>query len=152
MVEFLARKVQKNVRELEGSLNRLVAYSRLTKQPITLELATQLHIDSAAGGARPSVTPEQVIEAVASHFRVSREALLGRRRDKSTALARQVVMYLLREELSLGFSEIGRILGGKDHATVIHAVGRINYELNTNSPVRQEVLSIKEALFTPQPH
>ncbi|MDP3062760.1 MAG: chromosomal replication initiator protein DnaA [Chloroflexota bacterium] len=146
VLEFLARKVQKNVRELEGSLNRLVAYAALTGHSITIETAQQALADLLVDASRRKATPDQVIEATGRLFNVTKEALYGKRRDKQTAQARQVTMYLLREELGLPFTEIGRLLGDRDHSTVIHAVGKINYDINVDTALRKAVLDIKERL------
>ena len=81
------------------------------------------------------------------YYRVSTEALLGRGRTKRIAQARQVAMYLLSYELEMSPTQIGRILGGRDHATVIHGAGKINGEINEDSQLRQDVLTIKEAIF-----
>jgi chromosomal replication initiator protein len=146
VVEFLARKVQKNVRELEGSLNRLAAYAALTGHAITVETAQQALADLLVDASRRAATPSQVIESVANRFNVNRGALSGKRRDKQTAQARQVAMYLLREELGLPFTEIGRLLGDRDHSTVTHAVGKINYDINVDTVLRKTILEVKERL------
>ena len=81
-------------------------------------------------------------------YKVSPADLLGRNRSKTIALARQVAMYLLIYELELSPTEVGRLLGGRDHSTVIHGAGKINGELNEDYQLRQDVLNIKEAIFT----
>lgn len=151
VVEFVARKVQKNVRELEGSLNRIVAYARLSSSPITVELASRALAELFSDQGRRSLTPERVLEAVTGHFGVERSTLVGKRREKGVALARQVAMYLLREELNLPLTDIGRLLGGKDHSTVIHACGKIAYEMNVDPQLRKSILEIKEALYQERP-
>jgi chromosomal replication initiator protein len=148
IIELIAKRVQKNVRELEGSLNRLVAYSQLMSVPITLDSTSRILDDLSADTARHAIDPERIIEEVSHHYKVSGEELLGKGRTKKVAQARQVVMYLLMYELEMSPTQVGRLLGGRDHATVIHGAGKINGEINEDSQLRQDVLTIKEAIFT----
>ena len=148
VIELIAKRVQKNVRELEGSLNRVVAFSQLMNCPVNLETTSRILDDLNSDAARHSIDPEQIIQAVSSNFKVSPEELLGRRRTKKIAQARQVAMYLLIYELELSPTQVGRLLGGRDHATVIHGAGKINGEINEDGQLRQDVLTTKEAIFT----
>ena len=149
VIELIAKRVQKNVRELEGSLNRIVAFSQLMNTPVNLESTSRILDDLSSDAARHSIDPEQIIKAVSHYFRVSPEELLGRSRTQKIAQARQVAMYLLIYELELSPTQVGRLLGGRDHATVIHGAGKINGEVNEDGQLRQDVLTIKEAIFTP---
>ena len=148
IIEFIAKRVQKNVRELEGSLNRLVAYSDLMNVPVTLDLAAQVLQDLAADAARHSPDPGRIIDEASKYYKVSTPELLGRSRTKKIALARQVAMYLLMYELEMSPTQIGRLLGGRDHSTVIHGAGKINAGINEDHQLRLAVLTIKEALFS----
>ena len=148
ITEFVAKKVQKNVRELEGCLNRIEALAKLTGRPITVELASQAIADFMPDLSRRSVGPDRIMEEVTKKFRVSNDNLTGASRKKGIVRARHVAMYLLHEELGMKDTEIGRLLGGRDHATVINAVGKVNYEINVDSHLRQDVLDIKEAIFS----
>ncbi len=147
IIELIAKRVQKNVRELEGSLNRMVAYSQLMNVAINLESTSNILDGVISDTARHTIEPESIIEEVGDYYRVSTEALLGRGRTKRIAQARQVAMYLLSYELEMSPTQVGRILGGRDHATVIHGAGKINGEINEDSQLRQDVLTIKEAIF-----
>ena len=147
IIEFIAKRVQKNVRELEGSLNRVVAYSDLMNIPVTIELAVNVLQDLATDAARHSIDPDKIIDQVSKYFGIEAVDILGRRRTKIIALSRQIVMYLLSYELEMSPTQIGRILGGRDHATVIHGAGKINAEINEDHQLRQDVLTIKESLF-----
>ena len=147
IIELIAKRVQKNVRELEGSLNRMVAYSQLMNVAINLESTSGILDGVISDAARHTIEPERIIEEVGDYYRVSTEALLGRSRTKRIAQARQVAMYLLSYELEMSPTQIGRILGGRDHATVIHGAGKINGGINEDSQLRQDVLTIKEAIF-----
>ena len=149
VIELIAKRVQKNVRELEGSLNRLVAFSQLMNWPVNLETTSRILDDLNSDAARHSIDPEQILKAVSRNFKVSPEDLLGRSRTQKIAQARQVAMYLLIYELELSPTQVGRLLGGRDHATIIHGAGKINGEINEDGQLRQDVLTIKEAIFTP---
>ena len=146
VLELLAERVHKNIRELEGNLNRVVAYAQLTNSDITPELVKRAVADLTDAGRDRQVSDELVLDAVASYYRVDKETLKGRKRDKKTALARQVAMYLLKEDANLGSTAIGRILGGKDHTTVLHGCKTIENQQNVDSQLRREIISIRETL------
>jgi chromosomal replication initiator protein len=148
VIELIAKRVQKNVRELEGSLNRVVAYSQLMNTPITLESTSRMLDDLTSDTARHAIDPERIIEEVSHQYKVSVGELLGKGRRKNVAQARQVAMYLLMYELEMSPTDVGRLLGDRDHSTVIHGAGKINGEVNEDAQLRQNVLSIKEAIFT----
>jgi chromosomal replication initiator protein len=149
VIELIAKRIQKNVRELEGSLNRMVAHSQLMNVPITMESASHILDAVTTDKSRDSIEPIRILDAVASHFRVETSSLIARGRTRKIALARQVAMYLLIHELEMSPTQVGRLLGDRDHATVIHGAGKINGEINEDSDLRRDVLAIKEAIFTP---
>ncbi|MCL0053560.1 chromosomal replication initiator protein DnaA, partial [Dehalococcoidia bacterium] len=147
VVELIAKRVQRNVRELEGSLNRVVAYSQLMNVNITLESTLQILNETAPETDARSIDPQRIFEQVAIFYALSVGDLIAKNRTKKVALARQVAMYLLIHELELSPTQVGRLLGGRDHSTVIHGAGKINGEVAENGQLRQEVLAIKEAIF-----
>lgn len=146
VLQFLAERIHNNVRELEGNLNRVAAYAQLTGGAISIDLVKTALADTLNPRSDRKLSAELVINTVASYFSTDEETLKGRRRDKQTALARQVAMYLLREEASLPLAAIGRILGGKDHTTVLHACQRITHRTNTDPHLRRDVINIRGAL------
>ena len=148
IIELVAKRVQRNVRELEGCLNRLMLHSKMMSQPITVHSTSLILDDLTADRARHSIEPDRIIEEVGRHFKVTGPELLGKGRTKKVAQARQVAMYLLMYELEMSPTQVGRLLGGRDHATVIHGAGKINGEINEDPQLRQSVLTIKDALFT----
>ncbi|MBM3943513.1 MAG: chromosomal replication initiator protein DnaA [SAR202 cluster bacterium] len=153
VLELIAKRVQRNVRELEGALNRVMAFSRFERPDgsgpaITLESASRVLDELAASSARDSIDPERIVQEVSRHYRVSVPELLGKGRTQKVAQARQVAMYLLHTELEMSATDVGRLLGGRDHSTVIHGAGKISAEINEDSRLRQDVLNIKEAIFT----
>ncbi len=144
---FIAKRIQANIRELEGALNRVTAYARLVNAPVTTDLAAQALLDITTSETKRMLAPELVIDAVAQYFNLSPDVLRGKRRDKAVALARQIAMYLLREEMELSWTEIGRSLGGKDHSTVLHGYQKIASEAEISPALRQDILDIREALY-----
>jgi len=147
VIELIAKRVQRNVRELEGSLNRMVAYSQLMNVNITLESTLQILNEMAPEADARSIDPQRIFEQVAIFYALSVGDLMAKNRTKKVALARQVAMYLLIYELELSPTQVGRLLGGRDHSTVIHGAGKINGEVTENGQVRKDVLAIKEAIF-----
>lgn len=114
VLDCIAHQVQQNVRELEGSLNRIIAYAKLTRAAMTPELATKAIRAIATKATKTAIiTPELIIEAVVNVFQIAPRDLKSKRRDKEIVLARQVAMYLLRKEASCSPTQIGQVLGGK---------------------------------------
>jgi chromosomal replication initiator protein len=148
VVEYIAQKDQSNIRELEGALNKVLFRSRMADQPISLPLAMEALTDAAVGERRARTTPAGVVDAVAVHYGVSLRDLRGRARTKDVVLPRQVAMYLLREETDSSLVAIGKELGGKDHTTVMHGINQIKQALITDTSLRSQVMSIREAIFT----
>ena len=145
VLDFIARQVQSNIRELEGALNRVIAYARLTGSALTPELAGSALADLMA---RPTmVTLDELVMTVADFYSIPRDDLLGRGRNKELVHPRQVVMYLAREELQLTLPQIGESLGGRDHTTVIYGVEKITQAIDSDDAVRREVLAIRERLY-----
>ena len=147
VIELIAKRVQRNVRELEGSLNRMVAYSQLMNVNITLEMTLQILNEMAPETDARSIDPQRIFEQVAMFYALTVGDLMAKNRTKKVALARQVAMYLLIYELELSPTQVGRMLGGRDHSTVIHGAGKINGEVNENGQIRRDILAIKEAIF-----
>jgi chromosomal replication initiator protein len=146
VLHYLAERIHKNIRELEGSLNRVIAFADLMGTPVTVDLVKRAIADMVETAAERQIPEIVVIDTVAAHFGVSVETLKGRKRDKKTSLARQVAMYLLREESQLGQTAIGHALGGKAHNTVMHGCERIANQLNVDPHLRRDIINIREAL------
>jgi len=145
VLDFIARQVQSNIRELEGALNRVLAYARLTGSQLTPELASSALADLMA---RPTtVTLDELVLTVSDFYSISRDELLGRGRNREFVHPRQVVMYLAREELQLTLPQIGESLGGRDHTTVIYGVDKITQSIDSDDSIRREVLAIRERLY-----
>jgi chromosomal replication initiator protein len=151
VVEYIAQRDKSNTRELEGALNRVIAYSRLGNRPISLSLALEALASGSAGARRGDLSAEQIIEAVARVFHVDVQAMSGRGRSKEIVLPRQIAMYLMREETHASLVDIGRALGGRDHTTVIHGIEKIEAQLQDDPALRSQVMSIREDLLAAHP-
>ena len=145
-LELLGERISRNIRELEGILNRAVAYSQLTKRPLDAELARHVIEGTLDNSARHQPTEQETLDAVSAHFGVDLETLRGRKRDKKTALARQVAMYILREDVQMNASAIARALGRKDHTTVLYGCKTIERQQNADAKLRRDILQVREAL------
>ncbi len=143
---YLAERIHKNIRELEGGLNKVIAFADLMGTPVTIDLVKSALADVVETAAERQIPDSVVVDTVATYFGVDVETLKGRKRDKKTAKARQVAMYLLREESQLGLATIGQVLGGKDHTTVRHGCDRITNQLSVDASLRRDVINIRETL------
>jgi chromosomal replication initiator protein len=148
VAEYIAQKDQSNIRELEGALNKVLAFSQITGQALTLQLAMEALTDASISNRRRTVTSANVVDAVSRHYDVTLRELTGRARTKEIVLPRQVAMYLLREETGSSLVDIGHELGKRDHTTVMHGITKIERELTTNTSLRTQIMAIREALYT----
>lgn len=144
VLSFIAEHVQTNIRELEGSLNRVVAYAGFKRLPLSPEIAREALGDMVFNHQR--ATPAQVLAAVCRHYGTDEAALRGKQRDKEIVLPRQVAMYLLRTETGASLPQIGEALGGRDHSTILHGYSKIANEVNENNALRKDVMSIRDML------
>jgi chromosomal replication initiator protein len=145
VVDFLANRTQTNIRELEGSLNQLLAYCEMRGLNPDLHIATNL---LGSGKSRPKhLTPKSIIEKTAKHFKISLEDITGSKRDKDIVTPRQIAMYIMRDELHLSYPKIAKELGRKDHTTAIHSVEKITKESTEDPDLRTAIASIKERLY-----
>ncbi len=146
VLEFIAQHIKQNIRELEGSLNRVVAYAKLLRTIVTPELASEALEDIATRQPKTPPSPALLLEAVASYFNLEVIDLRSNRRDKQTTMARQIAMYLLREETDFSLSKIGRELGGRQPIIVSQAHKKISAELNSDLNLKQKILGIHQRL------
>jgi chromosomal replication initiator protein len=142
---LIAQRIQDNIRELEGSLNRLIAFSRLTGRVITEELCLQAIADLAPQQKRPR-PPEAVLDAVGAYFNISAVQLCSKARDKRLVRARHIAMVLLRDDAHRPLTEIGRILGNRDHSTVVHGLNRMQQTFYSDPELRREIEVIRADL------
>jgi chromosomal replication initiator protein len=147
VIEFIARKVVSNIRELEGALNRIVAYASMGAMPISIELAQAVLSNVLYNPKKRQVTPERIAKAVADYYGVQMDALKGQKRDKAIVTPRQVAMFLMREETDVSLLRIGAELGGRDHSTVLHACDKITRESAVNDELRREIAAVRELIY-----
>lgn len=148
VIEFIARKVVSNIRELEGALNRIVAYASMGAMPIGIELAQAVLSNVLYNPKKRQVTPERIAKAVSDYYGVAMDALRGQKREKAIVVPRQIAMFLMREETEVSLLRIGAELGGRDHSTVLHACDKINREMQVNDELRREVAAVRELIYS----
>ncbi|MEQ4488738.1 MAG: DnaA/Hda family protein, partial [Dehalococcoides mccartyi] len=147
-LEYLAQEVKHNIRELEGSLNRVLAYARLLRATITPDLAARALSDIGSRPVRENspLRPGNIISAVSQVFQIPATELLGAARDKDTALARQFAMFMLKQQNSASLVEIGQSLGGRSASTVSHACDKIQLELENSAFLRLKMNEVQNQL------
>ncbi|HZU87006.1 MAG TPA: chromosomal replication initiator protein DnaA [Anaerolineaceae bacterium] len=145
IIEGIARLIQSNTRELEGSLTRVLAFADLSGSPLTRDLVNIALADLAP--QRSAIRPDQLLKVVAGAFGITTEQMLGRDRTREIVLPRQVAMYLLRQEANASLPQIGETLGGRDHSTVIHACSKVADMIERDDQFRRQILQIRESLY-----
>ncbi len=147
VLEMVARQARRNIRELEGSLNRIIAYAKLLRSQITREVAakalTNINGKSESGG---QVSHVKLLSTVADYFQLDPETIVGPGRDKEVALARQVSMYLLKQQDGYSLSEIGKLIGGRTPSTVSHACEKIAQDIENSPVLKRKVMDIQSSL------
>lgn len=145
MLELIARRVQSNIRELEGALTRVAAFANLSGVPVNTQL-----IETALADLLPrrnEVAPDEVVRMVANVFGVEVERMIGRDRSREVAMPRQIAMYLLREEANMSLPQIGEVLGGRDHTTVMYGCDKVSDLLERDDRLRRQLVDIREHLY-----
>ena len=147
--EMMAKKTSSNIRQLEGILNRVAAWSQFSKDKATSnELADFLSHDlEAISEPIKTLNSEEIIQIVSEYFSITPDQIKGKKRNKNLLIPRQIVMYLLREETSMSFSAIGKILGNRDHSTVLHGCVKITELLIKDNNIKKQILDIKDTLL-----
>jgi chromosomal replication initiator protein len=147
VIEFIAQPKCSNVRELEGSLNRVIAFATLNDAPITVALAMQalkhVYVERKPVG---NLGVGQILQGVCRYYQVEAEAVRGKSRGREIAWPRQVAMYLMREETSESLAQIGTELGGRDHTTILHGWKNVRAEVSENERIRGEIAAVLETI------
>ncbi len=146
VLQYIANNIKSNIRELEGSLNKLIALSNLEKKPIDIALAAEALKDMISPDNTREITPELIMDVVSEHFNIPVAELKGKKRNVEIVLPRQIVMYLCRTMTDTALKTIGIILGGKDHASVSHGVKKIEHDMKVNEALNNTVNIIKKKI------
>ena len=144
ILTYIADNVQNNIRELEGALNRLIAYYEFNNSQPTVEATKNILSGIISGFQSKSATPKIIIDAVSKYYDVNIKDLTGKSRKKELVIPRQIAMFLMREEINTSYPTIGQELGGRDHTTAMHAYNKINKEIKNNEKTKQSINSIKQ--------
>ena len=143
---FIAHKIQKNIRELEGALIRVLAHASINGEPVTVDTATKILRDIIPAGGSQPLSIELIQETVAAYYNITPEEMKGKRRDKHIVFPRQMAMYLIREETASSLPAIGAVFGGKDHTTVLHAYEKIADLSKEDTRVQGDIRELRQRL------
>ena len=146
VLDYIAKNIQTNIRELEGSLNKLIALCKLTNRPIDISLAAEALKDIISAKNNKEITPELILDIVSEHFGISIEDLKSKKRNAEIATPRQIAMYLIRTMTDTPLKAIGIILGGKDHATIKYGVEKISSDVKKDEVLNNTISIIKKKI------
>jgi chromosomal replication initiator protein len=148
IIEYITLNIQNNIRELEGALNKIIAYHQLNKLEPTIENIKKILFSISESSKKSgAVNAKQLIDLVSNFYNLPLDELLGKSREKRLAFPRQIIMFLLREELNCSYPLIGQELGGRDHTTAMHAYEKIGRVMAEDEKVRQEVNLLKQKMY-----
>ncbi len=146
ILSYIAERIKSNIRELEGALLKIISYSEISKEEITLDFAKQTLKSLLPEDGVVKITPDKIMDKVAVFYNISKEDLIGIVRTKNIALPRQVAMYLCKKLTDMNFGMIGKTFGNKDRTTVMHNVNKIENEINTNDSLKSDINCILKDL------
>lgn len=146
IIQYIATNIKSNIRELEGAFNKIVAFAKLNKVNLTMDLAEEALKDVIYPDKPKEITPQLIINVVAEHFGVKPEDITSKKRNAEFVQPRQVVMYLCRELCDMSLANVGKLLGKKDHTTVIHGINKINEEMVDNPDFKNRIDTIKKKI------
>ena len=147
VLEYIATNIKSNIRELEGAFNKIIAYSKLNNLDINLTHAEEALKDIIYPDEMREVTPSLIINVVAEHFGITPDDIMSKKRNSELVQARQIVMYLCRDMTATSLAGIGKLLGKKDHTTVIHGVNKISDEIVNNEELKNKIEIIKKKII-----
>lgn len=148
IVNYIAANIQNNIRELEGALNRIIAHLQLDINAPILEIAKKIIQANSSSSQKKSITPKTIIQIVSDFFDIKIEDLLGACRKKNLALPRQIIMFLMREEIKSSYPFIGQEIGNRDHTTAMYAYLKIKESMNNDDKLRQNIDSIRQKIYS----
>ena len=145
VLEYIAKQVTSNIRELEGALMRVIAYASLNQVPLSKQIAVKA-LSDVFTASETSVTPEEIVKAVSEHYSLKLEEIRGAGRRKEVVIPRQMAMYLIREVTHMSLPEIGQFFDGRDHTTVLYAIQKMQETIDSDASLQQALKSIRERL------
>ena len=146
ILNYIANNIKSNIRELEGALNKLLAYNNLVHTEITMDIA-QKELQNIITPDKPKeITPQLIIEVVSEHFQISLDQMISKNRSSDIAKPRQIAMYLCKNMTDIPLDTIGSLLGGRDHSTIIHGIKKISEEYETNETTKSLIETIKKKI------
>ena len=146
ILNYIANNIKSNVRELEGALNKLIAYSNLEHTDITMEIAIKELQNIITPDKPREITPQLIIEVVSEHFQISLDQMISKNRSNSIARPRQIAMFLCKNMTDIPLDSIGALLGGRDHSTIIHGINKIGEEYDSNPQTKSLIDTIKKKI------
>lgn len=146
IIEYIANNIKSNIRELEGALTKIHAYSSLSNQKLTVELAEEVLKDSISLNENRQITPDLILKIVAEHFGITPADIISQKRNKELVYPRQIVMYLCRSFIDMPLKQIGQFLGNRDHSTVINGCRKINRDLTNSEEIRNTIDILKKKI------
>ena len=146
VIKYIANNIKSNIRELEGAINKVMAFAKLEQREVNLELAEQALKDIISPNEKKVITPEYIISMVAEHFDVSVEDLYGNKRNSKIVMPRQIAMYLCREIISTPLKSIGKCLGNRDHTTIMHGIDKIEKEIVSDDNLKNTIETLKKKI------
>ena len=146
ILNYIATNIKSNIRELEGALNKLLAYSNLVKTEITMDIAMKELQNIIIPDKPREITPQLIIEVVSEHFQISLDQMISKNRSSQIARPRQIAMYLCKTMTDTPLDSIGSLLGGRDHSTIIHGVNKVSEEYETNEDTHNLIDTIKKKI------
>ncbi len=146
ILNYIANNIKSNIRELEGALNKLLAYGNLVKTEITMDIAVKELQNIITPDKPKEITPQLIIEAVSEHCQISLEQMISKNRSNDIVRPRQIAMYLCKDMTNIPLDSIGALLGGRDHSTIIHGIRKITEEYKSNENTRILIDTIKKKI------
>jgi chromosomal replication initiator protein len=147
VIHYIARNRRTSVRQLEGAVIKLLAFSSLTRREITLDLAREALGGPTSGPDGVQLSPQEIRQRTADEWSVTVDDLVSKRRTKNFTVPRQIAMYLIKTSLDLPYTEIGALFGGRDHSTVIHSVNKVEADMAADGGLRSRVRRLQDDIL-----
>lgn len=147
IINYVAETIQENIRELEGALNRIIAFHQLNNTTPTLDSVKSILGGISANHKRAGLTPKKLLHSVSIFYDISIESLLGSSRKKELVIPRQIAMFLMREELKASYPNIGQEIGGRDHTTAMHACIKVSTLMESDDKIKNDILVLRQKIY-----